>query len=197
MELLVATGNAGKLRELRALLGEHGIVVIGLDQFPDIPPVIEDGETFADNARKKALTVAEASQMLTLADDSGLTVTALGGAPGVRSARFAGPEATDADNNRKLLEELQKCNDPDRSAAFVCVLALARPDGTCHLFEGRFSGEIITSPRGSDGFGYDPLFYLPERRCTLAELPLAEKNRISHRGQALAKLLRNLSLLEA
>ncbi|PLX79931.1 MAG: non-canonical purine NTP pyrophosphatase [Desulfuromonas sp.] len=196
MRLLVATGNAGKLRELRALLGEHGIEVIGLDQFPEIPPVVEDGETFADNARKKALTVSRASQLLTLADDSGLTVKVLGGAPGVHSARFAGPDASDADNNRKLLEELKDCADPDRSAAFICVLALARPDGTCHFYEGRLPGEIIATPRGCDGFGYDPLFFLPQRQCTLAELPLEEKNRISHRGQALEKLLKHLSSLE-
>ena len=193
MELLVATGNQGKLREIRRLCAEHGIEVLGLEDFPGAPEVVEDGATFAENARKKALGLARFSGRPTLADDSGLVVAALSGAPGVRSARYAGESADDAANNRKLLAALAEVPAGARQGAFCCVMALCAPDGTCRLFEGRLEGMLLDAPRGSGGFGYDPLFLVPEYGKTLAELPLEVKNRISHRGQALRQVLHGLA----
>lgn len=188
MELVVATRNPGKLREIRALLESHKIAVRGVEEFPELPEIEEDGETFAANARKKAETIARLTGRLTLADDSGLEVAALGGQPGVHSARYAGEAADDAANNRKLLKALAEVPALKRSAAFVCVMALCTPDGDCHCFEGRLSGEILRELRGHDGFGYDPLFLVPDFGQTLAEMPLLEKNRISHRGAALQQV---------
>ncbi len=189
MEVVVATGNQGKLREIRRLCADRGIEVLGLDAFPGAPVVVEDGATFAENAFKKALALARFSGRLTLADDSGLTVSALDGAPGVHSARFAGPEADDGANNRKLLAALQGIPTASRQAAFCCVMALCLPNGECQNFEGRLEGVLLDKPRGSEGFGYDPLFLVREYGKTLAELPLEVKNRISHRGQALRQVL--------
>jgi XTP/dITP diphosphohydrolase len=189
MELVIATRNQGKLREIRRLFEETEIRILGLDTFPDLPEVEEDGETFADNARKKAMTVAQLTGRLTLADDSGLEVMHLGGAPGVRSARYAGDEADDAANNRKLLTAIFGVPRPGRRGAFVCAMALCGPDGDCRLFSGRLAGFLAEEPRGDGGFGYDPLFLVPEYGKTLAELPLEIKNRISHRGQALRQVL--------
>ncbi len=185
LELVVATRNPGKLRELRRLLGQSGIRVLSLADFPDLPEVEEDGATFAENARKKAETIARYSGRPTLADDSGLVVPALGGEPGVRSARYAGERADDQANNRKLLAALRQVPDGQRQGAFVCVIALCRPQGECRLFEGRLEGILLDAPRGAGGFGYDPLFFVPQQGKTLAELSLAIKNAISHRGQAL------------
>lgn len=193
MELVVATGNAGKLREIRRLLAESGIEVLGLDAFPDLPAVEEDGETFAENAVKKAATVARLTGRLTLGDDSGLAVAALGGQPGVRSARYAGEGASDADNNRKLLEALDGVPAGERQAAFHCAMALCRPDGECRTFHGEVAGVILDGPRGEGGFGYDPLFLVREYGKTMAELPLEVKNRISHRGQALRLAVAHLA----
>jgi len=189
MELVVATRNQGKLREIRHLLAETEIRVLGLDAFADLPEVEEDGETFADNACKKAVTVAHLTGCLTLADDSGLEVVHLDGSPGVRSARYAGDEADDAANNRKLLAELAGVPQRQRRGAFVCAMALCGPDGDCRFFFGRLEGIIAEEPRGAGGFGYDPLFLVPEYGKTLGELPLDIKNRISHRGQALRQAL--------
>jgi XTP/dITP diphosphohydrolase len=190
MELVVATRNQGKLREIRHLLEDDGqIRVRGLDEFPGVPEIEEDGHTFAENARKKAQTVARLTGCLTLADDSGLEVEALGGMPGVHSARFAGEQADDAANNRKLLDLLKTAPAEARQAAFVCVMALCRPDGECCFFQGKLEGLMAEAPRGSGGFGYDPLFLVPEFGLTLAELPLDAKNRISHRGQALRQAI--------
>ncbi|WP_305045725.1 XTP/dITP diphosphatase [Geoalkalibacter sp.] len=189
MELVIATRNAGKLREIRRLFEEVGIAVLGLESFPELPEVEEDGETFAANAVKKAQTVARLTGRPVLADDSGLEVEALNGAPGVYSARFAGAGAGDEDNNRKLLAELARIPAAHRQAAFHCVMAYCLPGGDCTLFDGRLAGTILEAPRGEKGFGYDPLFFLPEFGKTLAELPLDVKNRISHRGQALRKVL--------
>jgi len=158
----------------------------------DLPEVEEDGETFAANARKKAQTVARLTGRLTLADDSGLEVAALDGAPGVRSARYAGEAADDAANNRKLLAALAGVPRSGRRGAFVCAMALCAPDGDCRFFSGRLEGLIVEEPRGDGGFGYDPLFLVPEYGKTLAELPLEIKNRISHRGQALRQALEAL-----
>jgi XTP/dITP diphosphohydrolase len=189
MELVVATRNAGKLREIRRLLGERGMAVKGLECFPELPEVVEDGDSFAANARKKAETIARLTGRLTLADDSGLSVDALAGRPGVYSARFAGPCASDEDNNHCLLRELVGVTAGERGAAFCCVMALCTPEGRCELFEGRLNGRILAAPRGTGGFGYDPLFLVPEYGRTLAELPLDIKNRISHRGRALRQVL--------
>lgn len=189
MQLVMATRNAGKLREIRRLLAESGIEVLSLADFPDLPEVEEDGLTFADNARKKGETIARQTGRLTLADDSGLEVAALDGAPGVHSARYAGTGSDDQANNRKLLAALSGVAAEGRQAAFVCVMALCSPAEECHFFRGRVEGEILPAPRGEGGFGYDPLFLVPEFGRTMAELPLDLKNRISHRGQALRQAL--------
>jgi XTP/dITP diphosphohydrolase len=193
-ELVVATRNPGKLREIRHLLEGAGIAVVGLDAFPDLPEVIEDGDTFAVNAAKKAETVARLTGRPCLADDSGLTVDALGGAPGVHSARYAGSQGDDAANNRRLLDELAGVPDDRRQAAFCCVMALCRPDEPTTFFTGRVTGRILSAPRGQGGFGYDPLFLVDGFAQTMAELPLDEKNRVSHRGQALRQVVAALTM---
>jgi XTP/dITP diphosphohydrolase len=189
MELLVATRNQGKLKEIRALLAPLQITVHGLADFPGLPEIVEDGLSFAANAEKKAATIARLTGRLTLADDSGLEVVALGGAPGIHSARYAGADADDAANNRKLLAAMPTLLPAQRAAAFVCVMALCAPDGSCRTFAGRLNGAIISEPRGTEGFGYDPLFVVAGSDRTLAEIPLDEKNRISHRAQALAQVV--------
>lgn len=192
MKLLVATRNAGKLKEIRRLLADRGISVLSLADFPELPEVVEDGDTFADNARKKAFETARRTGLPTLADDSGLAVEALDGAPGVRSARYAGEHATDAMNNRKLLAAMRDIPAGRRQAAFLCAMALCTAEGECRLFAGRVEGEILPQPRGAEGFGYDPLFLVPEYGLTMAELSVEIKNRISHRGQALRQALAHL-----
>ncbi|MBE0503975.1 MAG: XTP/dITP diphosphatase [Desulfuromonadales bacterium] len=189
MELIVATRNPGKLKEIAALLAPLQIIVRGVAEFPELPEVVEDGLTFAENATKKAATIARLTGCLTLADDSGLEVAALAGAPGIHSARYAGEDADDAANNRKLLAALATLPPEQRVAAFVCVMALCGPDGSCQTFAGRLEGRIISELRGTEGFGYDPLFVVAGNERTLAEIPLAEKNRISHRAQALAQVV--------
>jgi XTP/dITP diphosphohydrolase len=189
MQLVVATQNQGKLKEIRRVLADSGIEVIGLDAFDDLNVAEEDGTTFHDNARKKAVAIAEQTGQLCLADDSGLEVAALGGKPGVYSARFAGEGASDQQNNELLLKELAGVPEAQRQGAFCCVMALCTPEGECQYFEGRIEGRILTESIGDKGFGYDPLFYVESHGCTMAQLPLDEKNRISHRGQALQKLV--------
>ncbi len=189
MKLLVATGNQGKLKEIQSLLEGSPIEIVGLDQLVDPPEVVEDGATFAANARKKAQEMAEFSGCLTLADDSGLVVDALNGDPGVYSARYAGEQGDDIANNDKLLTVMEGVADEKRQAAFHCVMALAWPDGRCETYDGQVSGLIMHGLRGDGGFGYDPLFIVPEYGKTMAELPLEIKNRISHRGTALRKVI--------
>lgn len=189
MKLLVATGNQGKLKEIQSLLGDSSIDLIGLDHLTDPPEVVEDGGTFSANARKKALEMAKFSGFLTLADDSGLVVDGLNGAPGVFSARYAGEQGDDTANNAKLLQESDAVADEKRQAAFHCVIALAWPDGRCETYDGQVSGLIMRGARGTGGFGYDPLFMVPEYGKTMAELPSTIKNRISHRGMALRKVI--------
>ena len=198
--LVVATQNRGKLDELRLLLAPLGVQVLSpQDVAKREITVIEDGDTFDANATKKALAVAGITMMLTVADDSGLEVDALGGAPGVRSARFAGERASDAENNAALLAALDALeSDPHGSrsgasykARFRCVLALVDPlvkDGEPFLVEGTCEGRIARAPRGSGGFGYDPLFVVDGIDKTMAELSEEEKSRISHRGRAFDKL---------
>ena len=191
-ELVVATRNPGKIRELELLLQGVVATVVPIGSFPDLPDVDEDGATFAENAVKKARIAAKATGLPALADDSGLMVDALGGRPGVFSARFAGEGAGDAANNLKLLRELAGIPASGRTAAFHCVLAFCLPDGTCRTFEGRLPGKILDEQQGDGGFGYDPLFLVPEYGQTLAQLSLEIKNRISHRGRALAEFRRYL-----
>lgn len=187
-ELVVATGNKGKLREFGELL--QGVVdtILSPADFPGFPEVEEDGDTFEANAIKKAMSAARFTGKPVLADDSGLSVDYLGGHPGVHSARFAGESATDADNNALLLRELDGVPAEQRGAAFHCVIALCFPDGSCQTFDGSLPGVVLEAPRGSGGFGYDPLFLVPEYGQTFSELPMEIKNSISHRGRAMQML---------
>ena len=184
-ELVVATRNHGKLKEIASLLDGLVVSLRCAAEFSCFPETIEDGATFEANALKKAREAMLYTGMPALADDSGLVVNALGGGPGVFSARYAGPGAGDVDNNRKLLSELAEVPAGERQGAFVCVMAFVDPDGTEQVFSGRVGGVILTAPRGDGGFGYDPLFLVDGYDSTMAELSLEEKNRISHRGQAL------------
>jgi len=190
MRLLFATSNPHKIEEVRAILAPLKIEVVGMDALPTPPPEpIEDGATFADNARIKAIACARATKQMCLADDSGLEVDALGGRPGVHSARYAAVGDTraqrDQANNTKLLRELKDVPDDKRTARFVCAMCLADANGDI-LAEtrGEFPGVIAHKPRGSNGFGYDPLLHLPDRGCTSADLSTEEKNARSHRGAA-------------
>ncbi len=186
--LVFASRNRGKIREIRALLEGLPVSLLSLDDVPGAPEVVEDGDTFLQNALKKARTVARHAGCAALADDSGLTVQALGGAPGVHSARYAGEDADDGKNIDKLLREMKDVPEEGRSAAFRCVLVLCEPDGSWESFEGAWEGRIAREPDGDGGFGYDPVFYLPERGMTVARLSLEEKNRLSHRARAMGKL---------
>jgi len=184
--LILGTGNEGKIAEFRQLLSGFDIHIMTLKDFGPLPPVLEDGKTFEENAYKKAHGTAKATGMPVLADDSGLVVASLGGAPGVRSARYAGENATDEENNRKLLQEMEGIS--NREAAFECVLAIAVPRGPALIYEGRCEGLVGTELRGDQGFGYDPLFYYTPLGKTFAELDHHEKNGVSHRGKAMLEL---------
>jgi len=183
-ELVVATRNRGKLLEIQAMLTGLVASVRCAGDFPGLPDTVEDGATFEENALKKAREAVRFCGLPALADDSGLVVDALEGRPGVYSARFAGEEAGDAANNAKLLAELAGVAAEATTAAFVCVLAFVTPEGVEQIFTGRVPGRILDAPRGEGGFGYDPLFLVDGYDRTMAELDVAEKNRISHRGQA-------------
>lgn len=185
MKLLMATRNKGKVRELRQLLSGLDVELLSVDDAGDLPEVEEDGETFTANAIKKARTLAQASGLWALADDSGLEVDALGGAPGVHSARYAGEPCDFAANNRKLLKALEGVE--NRRARFRCVIALASPDGRVETVEGACEGEIAPALRGEGGFGYDPLFCPQGHAETFAEMPAERKHTLSHRGEALRK----------
>ena len=184
--LVLATKNAGKTRELKALLADFPVEIKNLLDFGPIPTFNEEGETFEENAVGKARFTAKVLGLPALADDSGLMVEALGGKPGVRSARYSGENATDHENNVKLLEELEGTE--DRRASFACVIAIAVPWGPALIYEGRCEGVIAEEQIGSKGFGYDPVFYYPQLQKTFAELGTEDKNRVSHRGQALSEL---------
>jgi XTP/dITP diphosphohydrolase len=170
------------------MLAGFDLEVLSLLDFPHVPEIREDGQSYRENALQKARTVAEFTGEMALADDSGLEVDALDGAPGIYSARFAGPDATDAQNIQKLLEALKSVPPEKRGASFQCVLVFSRPDGDDEAFTGRWQGRIHNFPLGEDGFGYDPVFFLPDKGVTVAQLPPGEKNRFSHRAQAFAKL---------
>jgi XTP/dITP diphosphohydrolase len=170
------------------MLADSGLTLKTLDDYPDLPEIVEDGNTFLENALKKARPIAELTGEPCLADDSGLEVAVLGGAPGIYSSRYAGDGAGDAENIRKLLDDLKNVPSAERDAAFRCVLVLCWPDGRYQSFEGRWAGRIAEIPAGQGGFGYDPVFFLPMQGVTVAELPSEIKNRISHRAEAFAKL---------
>ena len=187
-KLVLATRNREKVEEIRELLEDLGIELLSLKDFPDVPEVAEDGETFEANARKKAGIVAQCTGLPSLADDSGLEVDALNGAPGVRSARFAGDHATYTENNEKLLRLMKEVPFEKRTARFRCVLALAFPDGTVQTLEHTCEGRITEQPQGENGFGYDPLFFFPELGKTFAQISRSAKGKISHRGRALREL---------
>ena len=188
LEIVLATRNRDKIREIKKIL--HGINArfLSLDDFSVCPEVVEDGETLEANAKKKALVVSQYTKKISLAEDTGLEVEALGGAPGIRSARFAGDDVTHEDNNRKLLKLMEKLPLEERRAKFRCVAALAKPDGGVVTCEGVCEGIIAFEMKGESGFGYDPLFLLPSHGKTFAELGQEVKNRISHRAQALGKI---------
>ena len=185
--LLIATNNKGKVKELQDLLQDTGIELLTPSQLNLELDVIEDGDTYAENATKKAIAFAQASNLVSLADDSGLEVAALDGAPGLYSARYSPkPKATDADRRAYLLENLRDRHRP-WTARFHATIAIANPNGEIHLAEGICEGEIIPEERGAGGFGYDPIFLLQDLGKTMAELSLEEKNRLSHRARAVRK----------
>jgi XTP/dITP diphosphohydrolase len=187
-ELVLATRNRHKGEELAALLGDLGIGIRTLDEFPEVPDVIEDGETCEANAIKKARAVSKATGLMAVADDTGLEVDALGGRPGVFAARYAGEHATYEDNWRKLLQELSGVPRKRRTARFMTVAAMALPSGEVQVTTGQLEGVISEEPAGARGFGYDPVFFIPELGKTLAQLSAEEKNRISHRAKAFAQV---------
>ena len=190
MKLIIASNNAHKLVEIKAILGSMFEEILSLREAGIDHETIEDGDTFLANAAKKAREIAQISGCCALADDSGLCVDALGGAPGIYSARYAGEHGDDKANNRKLLRDLEGVE--DRRAHFACAMVLVRPDGSVVRAEGRMDGVIAFAEAGSNGFGYDPLFYLPQRGCTNAQLSPEEKNAISHRAKALHALVEQL-----
>ena len=185
--LVLATGNPHKAQEIQESLKGMGIQILTLKDFPDAPEVEEDGETCQDNAIKKAKAIAGHTGHWALADDTGLEVAALDGRPGVYAARYAGEDATYEDNCKKMLQELQGIPADQRGAKFITVIALVDPKGNTQVVEGMLEGTITTSFRGTQGFGYDPVFYVPAKGKTLAEMSLQEKNQISHRALALQK----------
>jgi XTP/dITP diphosphohydrolase len=184
--LVIATRNKGKTAEIRDLLKDFPVDIKNLDDFGPIPHLEEDGETFDENAYKKASFAAKILGLPALADDSGLLVDVLGGAPGIHSARYAGENATDEQRYLKLLEEMQ--GKSNRRAAFECVISIAVPTGPALTYEARCQGLITESPAGSNGFGYDPIFFYPPLNKTFAQLTREEKSRVSHRGKAFAEL---------
>ncbi|HJV44498.1 MAG TPA: XTP/dITP diphosphatase [Bacillota bacterium] len=191
-KIVLATRNKGKIKELREMLAKYQVEVLGLDDFPQTPEVEEDGLTFEHNAIKKAQTISDYLMLPALADDSGVEVDALGGQPGVFSARFAGNHATDEQNNRKIIEAIRDIPESERSARFRCVLALAVPGKEVWTCDGVCEGVIITEPQGTNGFGYDPLFFLPKFGLTMAQLSSEGKNQISHRGKAVRNFIEHI-----
>lgn len=196
MKLVLATRNQGKVREIGEMLkDQNGIQLLSLRSYPDAPDVVEDGKTYEENAIKKAAALAEYTGHLTIADDSGLEVDALGGAPGVHSARYAGEDASDQDRILKLLDALHNTPDDRRSGRFICAVAIAEPLTQAQVVRGVCEGQIIRKPRGGSGFGYDPIFVPVGYDKTFAELGDEIKNQISHRAEALGKARQLLSEL--
>jgi len=191
-EVLLGTSNAHKLAELRAILGDLPLMLLSLSDIAPLPDVAETGATFAENAILKATAYARASGLLTLADDSGLEIDALGGEPGLYSARWAGASTPYSERFRIILERMAQTPPEQRTARFRCVIAIARPDELLTTAEGVLEGMIAPEPQGAGGFGYDPIFYLPAYGKTVAELPAEVKNRISHRALAAARARQQL-----
>lgn len=194
-KLLLASSNLGKIREYRLLLGDLGYQIVTLSEQGISKVITESGNTYEQNAEMKATTYAKLSQLITLADDSGLEVDALHGKPGIHSARFAGKNATDADRVTKLLAMMDGIPWDRRTAHFKCVIAIATPESKLRLCQGKCRGIIAFEAKGKNGFGYDPIFHLPELAKTLAELPLELKNQLSHRGQAAQRARKILNQL--
>lgn len=188
-ELVLASGNQGKIAEFQKLLDGLDIEVHSMKDYPQIGEIVEDGTTFAENALIKARTVCKITGKPALADDSGLMVDVLDGAPGIFSARFAGEAHDDAANNTKLLQQMESVPEEKRKGCFFCAIAIVLPDGREYTVEGTCPGKILRELRGDGGFGYDPLFYVEEMEKTFAELSIEEKNRISHRGHANRKVV--------
>ena len=186
ISIVIATTNKGKTAEIVEMLKDFPVHIKNLEDFGPIPEIEEDGKTFDENAYKKASVTARILGIPALADDSGLIVESLGGAPGVRSARYAGEKATDQQRCKKLLEKMN--GQTNRKAAFECVISIAVPTGPALTYEARCEGVIAETPHGSNGFGYDPVFFYPPLKKTFAELSRAEKSRVSHRGKALGEL---------
>lgn len=195
MILIFATHNRDKVREISAILDGLPVEVRTADDYPDFPETIEDGATCEENALKKAREMCDFSGHPAIADDTGLYVSALDGAPGIYAARFAGEDVTYEDNYRKLLREMANIPEGERTAYFATISALVLPDGREFVAEGRLNGRIARKPRGEGGFGYDPIFELPDGR-TLAQIDSAEKNRISHRAEAFRKMRNIIETLE-
>jgi len=187
MKIVLATANKNKVEEIRAYLHDLPLEIFSLEHFPEIS-LKEEGNTLRENALQKARMVAKKTNFWALGDDTGLFVEALEGRPGVFSSRYAGEKASYKENVQKLLEEMRDVPEKNRGAFFSCVLALTHPDGREVVVEGRLEGVIAKEQKGDKGFGYDPIFWLPDRNCTLAEVSLDEKNKISHRGRALFKM---------
>lgn len=192
MKIVFASKNEGKVKEIKAMLSGTDIELVSLNSYSNVPEIVEDGASFQENALKKARIISEFTGENVLADDSGLVVDVLNGEPGIYSSRYAGPDATDEENNAKLLENLKKVPADKRTASFNCVLVLYKKNKEISFFEGKWQGQIIDEKRGSNGFGYDPIFWVPELKMTAAELPADVKNKVSHRGQAFAKLKKEL-----
>jgi len=188
-EIIIATKNAGKVKEFQKLFSEKAITIKSLLDFKNCPDIEENGETFVENAVIKAKAIAHYFNKVAIADDSGLAIDALDGKPGVYSARYAGEQKNDQDNMEKVLRELEGVPFAERTARFHCALAVAFPDGRTKVVEGTCEGYISEEPKGTHGFGYDPIFYVPDKEKTMAELSGEEKNEISHRANALKKLL--------
>ncbi len=198
MKLVIATKNKNKISEIRDIMRTiSGLEILSIADFGDIPDVVEDGTTFRENAQKKAAATAKYTGLAALSDDSGLMIDALHGEPGVFSARYGGTGLTDADRNLLVLKKMENIPNDKRTARFICVIAIAMPNGTIHYAEGNCEGLIIHEQRGTEGFGYDPIFLLPYKNKTMAELTLAEKNTISHRARALAKASEILATIGA
>ena len=187
-KVVLATKNKGKIKECTRMFSNWDVRILTMEDELNFPDVVEDGDTFEANARKKAEEIMKATGLPALADDSGLEVDALAGKPGVYSARFAGEHASDADNNAKLVSLMEHVPEDGRQARFVSVLAFALPEGETMLVRGTCEGQIVLEAAGTNGFGYDPHFYMPEKQRTMAELSPDEKNAVSHRGAAVRKL---------
>jgi XTP/dITP diphosphohydrolase len=196
-KIILASGNAGKVREINKLLSDHGIEVVPQTEY-DVPEAVEDGLTFVENALKKARHAAKLTGLPAIADDSGIEVDALDKRPGIYSARYSGEGATDTRNNEKMLAELDGVAEENRSARYWCVMVYLENenDPTPIITQGTLEGRILTAPRGEGGFGYDPIFWLAEQNCTAAELSLEEKNKISHRAIALNALAEKIKQLK-